>query len=103
MHNQTVVDLRIDADWIVPVEPAGKVLERHSLIVGDSKIQDILPSHEADTRYLFRERIRLPGHALMPGLINLHGHAAMTLLRGFADDLPLMTWLKERIWPAESR
>ncbi len=103
MHNQTVVDLRIDADWIVPVEPAGMVLEHHSLIVGENKIQDILPSHEADTRYLFRERIRLPGHALIPGLVNLHGHAAMALLRGFADDLPLMSWLNERIWPAESR
>jgi 5-methylthioadenosine/S-adenosylhomocysteine deaminase len=103
MHNQTVVDLRIDADWIVPVEPAGRVLEHHSLIVGEGRIQDILPSHEADIRYLFRERIRLPGHVLMPGLVNLHTHAAMSLLRGYADDLPLMTWLNERIWPAESR
>jgi 5-methylthioadenosine/S-adenosylhomocysteine deaminase len=103
MRNQTVVDLRIDADWIVPVEPAGRVLEHHSLIVGEGRIQDILPSHEADIRYLFRERIRLPGHVLMPGLVNLHTHAAMSLLRGYADDLPLMTWLNERIWPAESR
>lgn len=103
MRNQIVVDLRIDAEWIVPVEPAGKVLTHHSLIVGEGKIQDILPSHEADIRYLFRERIRLPGHVLMPGLVNLHGHAAMSLLRGFADDLPLMTWLTQHIWPAESR
>lgn len=103
MRNQTVVDLRIDADWIVPVEPANKVLEHHSLIVGEGKIQDILPSHEADVRYLFRERIRLPGHVLMPGLVNLHTHSAMTLLRGFADDLPLMTWLNKHIWPAEGR
>ena len=103
MRNQTVVDLRIDADWVVPVEPSGKVLEHHSLIVGEGRIQDILPSHEADSRYLFRERVRLPGHALIPGLINLHSHAAMTLLRGYADDLPLMTWLNKRIWPAEGR
>lgn len=103
MRNQTVVDLRIDAEWIIPVEPADKVLEHHSLIVGEGRIQDILPSQEADTRYLFRERIRLPGHALLPGLINLHTHAAMTLLRGFADDLPLMTWLNKHIWPAEGR
>jgi 5-methylthioadenosine/S-adenosylhomocysteine deaminase len=102
MRNQTVVDLRIDADWIVPVEPAGKVLEHHSLIIGEGRIQDILPSQEADIRYLFRERIRLPGHVLMPGLVNLHTHAAMSLLRGYADDLPLMTWLNEHIWPAES-
>ena len=103
MRNQTVVDLRIDADWIVPIEPLGKVLEHHSLIVGEGKIQDILPSHDADVRYLFRERVRLPGHVLIPGLVNLHGHAAMTLLRGYADDLPLMTWLNKHIWPAEGR
>jgi len=103
MRNQIIVDLRIDADWIVPVEPAGRVYERHSLIVGEGKIQDILPSQEADSRYFFRERIRLPGHALIPGLINLHTHAAMSLMRGFADDLPLMTWLNQHIWPAEAR
>jgi 5-methylthioadenosine/S-adenosylhomocysteine deaminase len=103
MRNQIVVDLRVDAEWIVPVEPAGRVLEQHSLIVGEGKIQDILPSHEADSRYLFRERVRLPGHVLIPGLINLHTHAAMSLLRGFADDLPLMTWLHQHIWPAEAR
>jgi 5-methylthioadenosine/S-adenosylhomocysteine deaminase len=85
------------------VEPANRVLEHHSLIVGEGKIQDILPSHEADVRYLFRERIRLPGHVLMPGLVNLHTHAAMSLLRGYADDLPLMTWLNNHIWPAEGR
>jgi 5-methylthioadenosine/S-adenosylhomocysteine deaminase len=39
----------------------------------------------------------------MPGLVNLHTHAAMSLLRGFADDMPLMRWLREHIWPAESR
>jgi 5-methylthioadenosine/S-adenosylhomocysteine deaminase len=103
MRNQTVVDLRIDADWIVPVEPAGRVLEHHSLIVGEGRIQDVLPSHDADVRYLFRERVRLPGHALMPGLVNLHTHAAMALLRGYADDQPLMTWLQNHIWPAEAR
>ncbi|MFN3595242.1 MAG: TRZ/ATZ family hydrolase, partial [Thiobacillaceae bacterium] len=45
--------------------------------------------------------LRLSDHALIPGLVNLHTHAAMTLLRGYADDLPLMTWLNDYIWPAE--
>ncbi len=103
MRNQTAVDLRIDADWIVPVQPAHKVLEHHSLMVSQGVILDILPQAEADSRYLFRERVRLPGHALIPGLVNLHSHAAMTLLKGYADDLPLMTWLNEHIWPAEKR
>ncbi|MCY1185962.1 5-methylthioadenosine/S-adenosylhomocysteine deaminase [compost metagenome] len=40
---------------------------------------------------------------LAPGLVNAHGHAAMSLFRGLADDLPLMTWLQEHIWPAEAR
>ncbi len=103
MHNQTVVDLRLDAEWVVPIEPADKVLEHHSVLVGEGRIIAILPSREADSHYLFRERVRLPGHALIPGLVNLHTHAAMTLLRGYADDLPLMTWLQGRIWPAEGR
>ncbi len=103
MRNQTVVDLRLDAEWIIPVEPAGKVLEQHSLLIGEGRILAVLPSREADARFLFRERVRLPGHALIPGMINLHTHAAMTLLRGYADDLPLMTWLQQHIWPAEGR
>ncbi len=50
-----------------------------------------------------RRRTVLPDHVLMPGLVNAHTHAAMTLLRGFADDVPLMTWLRQRIWPVEGR
>ena len=46
--------------------------------------------------------LELPGHALLPGLINCHGHAAMSLLRGYADDQPLMPWLEQHIWPAEA-
>ena len=95
-------DLRLDAEWIVPVEPSGAVLERHSLLVKDGRIAALLPHREADT-WCAAEQISLPGHVLMPGLINLHTHAAMSLLRGFADDLPLMTWLQQHIWPAEKR
>ena len=96
-------DLRIDPQWIIPVEPALQVLEGHALIVRGGHILDILPVHEADDRYQATEHQRLPGHALIPGLINLHTHAAMTLLRGYADDLPLMEWLQGHIWPAEKR
>lgn len=100
---QTQASLRIDAGWIVPVEPAGVVLAEHSLIVSGEVIVDILPSTEADIRYPACERLSLPGHVLIPGLINLHTHAAMSLMRGYADDLPLMTWLNDYIWPAEKR
>ncbi len=98
---QTQASLRIDAGWIVPVQPTGVVLADHSLIVDADRIIDIVPTPEADARYRTQQHTSLPGHALIPGLVNLHTHAAMTLLRGYADDLPLMTWLSDYIWPAE--
>jgi 5-methylthioadenosine/S-adenosylhomocysteine deaminase len=97
------VDLRLDPQWIIPVEPALQVLEAHALIVRDGRILDILPDHEADSRYQPAEQRRLPGHAIIPGLINLHTHAAMALLRGYADDRALMDWLQNHIWPTEKR
>ena len=63
----------------------------------------MLPAAEALARFAQYERISLPAHALIPGLVNAHTHAAMTLMRGLADDLPLMRWLEEHIWPAEKR
>ena len=97
------VDLVIDARWIVPVEPADVVLEKHSLVMDKGSIVDLLPTPEAGTRYAGSEHLRLDKHVLIPGLVNLHTHAAMALLRGYADDMPLMRWLHERIWPAEGR
>jgi 5-methylthioadenosine/S-adenosylhomocysteine deaminase len=96
-------DLRIDAGWIVPVRPAGQALIHHSLLVRDGRIAAMLPTADADKNWSAAEHLRLPSHALIPGLVNLHTHAAMNLLRGYADDLPLMTWLHEHIWPAEGR
>ena len=97
------VDLLIDARWVVPVEPAGTVLDHHSVAVQAGKIHTVLPSIEAAQRFDARERVTLDTHALIPGLVNVHTHAAMTLMRGLADDLPLMTWLTEHIWPAEAK
>lgn len=100
--SQHTADLRIDAGWIVPVEPAGVVLAGHSLMVKDGRIAALLPTPEADA-WSTRQQHKLPGQVLIPGLINLHTHAAMSLLRGYADDLPLMDWLHHHIWPAEQR
>jgi 5-methylthioadenosine/S-adenosylhomocysteine deaminase len=97
------VDTLIDARWIVPVEPAGQILSRHSIAITAGKIREILPTPEADSKYAARRHLRLADHLLIPGLINLHTHAAMTLLRGLADDLPLMEWLNNHIWPTETR
>jgi 5-methylthioadenosine/S-adenosylhomocysteine deaminase len=91
----------IFAAWVIPVEPQGTVYEQHAIAVQDGKIIAVLPSNEAVGQFSARVSYRLPSHVLIPGLINTHTHAAMTLLRGYADDMPLMAWLNDRIWPAE--
>ena len=87
----------------MPVEPAGVVLEHHAVAVRDGKIETVLPAEQAQARFPGYENVALKNHVLMPGLVNAHTHAAMSLLRGLADDLPLMRWLEEHIWPAERK
>jgi 5-methylthioadenosine/S-adenosylhomocysteine deaminase len=89
--------------WLVPIEPAGRVLTDHAVAVRDGKIEALLPAAEARQRFGGYEPVVLDQHILIPGLVNAHTHAAMTLMRGLADDLPLMRWLEEHIWPAEKR
>ena len=96
------IDLLIRPEWIIPIEPAGVTLSGHSLAVSGGYIVAVLPNDEASQRFNPRQTFDLPGQVLLPGLINLHTHAAMSLLRGYADDLALMRWLSERIWPAEA-
>lgn len=93
----------LNARWIIPVEPEGQILEHHTLVIQDGRILALLPQAEAATRYAAETCLNLDQHVLIPGLINAHTHASMTLLRGLADDLPLMTWLQNHIWPAEAR
>lgn len=98
----TELDLLLLPTWLVPVEPAGVVLRDHGLGIRDGQIALIAPRAEA-LRQKAREVRELADCLLTPALVNAHGHAAMTLLRGIADDLPLMTWLREHIWPAEGK
>ena len=91
----------ISPRWLVPVEPKGIVLEDHSLVVDQGRILALLPTSVARGRFTGVAETVLASHVLIPGLINLHTHAAMTLMRGLADDTPLMTWLNNHIWPAE--
>jgi 5-methylthioadenosine/S-adenosylhomocysteine deaminase len=79
------------------------VLEDHTVAVRDGRIEALLPAPEAASRFPSYERLELPDHVLIPGLVNAHTHAAMSLMRGLADDLPLMRWLEEHVWPAEGR
>jgi 5-methylthioadenosine/S-adenosylhomocysteine deaminase len=95
--------LLIETRWIIPVEPANVVLENHAVAIDKGRIVAILQQTEAHARFAPRETRQLPHHILIPGLVNLHTHAAMTLLRGLADDLPLMDWLQNHIWPAEAK
>ncbi len=93
----------LNARWIVPVEPEGLVLEHHALAILDGRILSILPRNQAAACFSAEFTLNLDRHVLLPGLINAHTHASMTLLRGLADDLPLMIWLQDHIWPAETR
>ena len=98
----TDIDTLVHARWVIPVVPRAAILERHAIAIADGKIVDVLASAEATQRYRAASTHTLETHALTPGLVNCHTHAAMALLRGVGDDLPLMRWLKERIWPLES-
>jgi 5-methylthioadenosine/S-adenosylhomocysteine deaminase len=89
--------------WIVPIEPYGVVLTDAALLVADGKIVELGDRLAMLSRHPDAHRVELAEHCLLPGLVNLHCHAAMTLLRGLADDLALMTWLNEHIWPKEGR
>jgi 5-methylthioadenosine/S-adenosylhomocysteine deaminase len=119
---KSAADLILLPQWVIPVEtgaacdsaqagslardlsthPNGALLD-HAVVIQGGLILDVLPTDAAQARYTATQTLPLPGQALIPGLVNLHGHAAMSLFRGFADDLPLMTWLNEHIWPAEKR
>ncbi|WP_206861015.1 TRZ/ATZ family hydrolase [Lysobacter changpingensis] len=94
-------DLLIEAGWVVPVVPHGVVLEAHAVAVRDGAIVAVLPVREARERFSAKETVSRPDAALIPGLVNAHTHNPMTLLRGIADDLPLMEWLQGHIWPVE--
>ena len=97
------VDLMIQARWLIPVEPAAVTHENHSLVIDDGRIIDILDNTLALQTYQPRTLETLDHHVLIPGLINCHTHAAMSLLSGIADDLPLLDWLQNHIWPAEQK
>lgn len=97
------VDTLIEARWVIPIEPAGAVLEAHAIAIRDRDIVAVAPAAEMATRFRASSHLRLEEHVLLPGLVNLHTHAAMTLMRGLADDRALMDWLRNHIWPVETQ
>lgn len=97
------IDLILSPKWLIPVVPKEICLQNHSLAVNQGRIIDILPTDAISSRYEAAKYIKLDNHALIPGLINAHTHAAMSLMRGLADDIALMDWLNNYIWPTEQK
>ena len=95
-------DQFIEAGWVIPVVPHGVVLENHTVVVTADRIVALLPSEQAHARFAPRQTVSRPESILLPGLVNAHTHNPMTLMRGVADDLPLMPWLTEHVWPIEA-
>ncbi len=95
----------LQPDWIITVNPGFEVLQDYSVVIEDNRIQSLTSIDEISELpcYPQAELVKLPDCALMPGLVNSHTHASMSLFRGMADDIPLMEWLQEHIWPAEAR
>jgi 5-methylthioadenosine/S-adenosylhomocysteine deaminase len=96
-------DLLIHARWIATGAADEQVLEHHAIAVDKGLILEILPSDQAASFYEAKQTLTLDTHLLHPGFVNSHGHAAMSLFRGVADDLPLHTWLQDHIWPLEGK
>ncbi len=101
--SKIIVDLMIETRWLVPVDPSNQVLENHAVVVHQGVIVDVLSIEAAKEKYAGNKSVVLNEHLLIPGLINLHTHVGMTLMRGLADDIPLMPWLQNHIWPAEQQ
>jgi 5-methylthioadenosine/S-adenosylhomocysteine deaminase len=96
------IDTLLHAKWVIPVDNKHRYLENHSIAIHDDKILALLPTELANKKYSANSNRAYPQHALIPGLINSHTHAAMNLFRGLADDINLMDWLENHIWPAEA-
>ncbi|MCH9769705.1 MAG: TRZ/ATZ family hydrolase [Gammaproteobacteria bacterium] len=95
------VDLIISASWVLPIAPNNQVLNDHAVVIQAGRIKAVLPINEAKKHYQAQQEQHLNNHVLMPGLVNTHTHIPMNLFRGLADDLDLMDWLQNHIWPAE--
>ena len=97
------IDTIIHATWIVPVEPESTVHQDYSIAVHEGRIHDLAPKKDILNKYTTDVEINLVNQVLIPGLINTHTHSPMSLMRGLADDLPLMDWLNNHIWPTEQK
>lgn len=96
-------DLLIHGRWLLPMEPAGTVLPHHGVAVRGGRIVAIAPSAALRQQFQATAEVELAEHALLPGFVNAHAHAAMSLLRAAPPRGTLQQWLRESIWPLENR
>lgn len=97
------VDTILICRWVIPIESHTQILDNHAIIIDKGKILDLLPAEKAKTLYQSDDKQYLDDHAVLPGFVNAHTHSPMVLFKGLADDLPLMEWLNDHIWPAERK
>ena len=97
------VDLIVTGGTVVTVDAAGRVIENGAVAIDGADIAAVDTAAAIAKQFRGRETIDASGQIVLPGLINTHTHAPMVLYRGLADDLPLMEWLNNYIFPAESK
>ena len=97
------IDTIIHATWIAPVDQKNTTLNNYSIAIHEGRIHDLLPKQDLLDKYSSDVELNLENQLLIPGLINTHTHSPMSLMRGLADDLPLMDWLNNHIWPTEQK
>lgn len=96
------VDTLLHARWVLPMAPQNEILENYSVALQGDRIVGLAPTVLAKQKWQANQTLDLTEHVLMPGLVNAHAHSPSNLFRGLADDLPLMEWLTQHIWPAEA-
>jgi len=97
------VDLLIEPRWLLPIAPVNVALEGQAVAVKGGRIVAVGPVTQLEAEFQARERISRPTHALLPGFVNAHTRAAMSLLRGLPVYSPVMQWMRKTVWPAELR
>src|SRR5579872_7298314 len=97
------VDTLIFPRWIIPIEPENIVYENYGIVIDQGKILELSQRDKILENYEAQEKINLENHVILPGLINTHTHTPMSLFKGLSDDLALMDWLENHIWPAEKK
>jgi 5-methylthioadenosine/S-adenosylhomocysteine deaminase len=91
----------ITASWVVTLNDAREVFSPGAVAIRGEEIAAVGPTADISRRYRAERVLSYPDGLILPGLINAHTHAAMSLFRGLADDLPLEDWLNSHIFPAE--